>query len=64
MSMRLLPVKNKVSLKVVTRAHWKWQGTEIPYVTYEELIKYLGRKLNTIGEITLPRAKWENGSND
>ena len=58
-SLRILPVKGKRSMKVLTREHWWWGEFPIPLLDFEKLQKYLGFHIHHDGKIALPRATWK-----
>ena len=59
MSLRMLPVKDKKSMKIVDEVHRCWNDQPIPSMIYETLMKYLGVKFNPIGEIIIPMEEWK-----
>lgn len=59
-SLRVLPVKGKKSMKVVTIVHRKWGGENIPSLTFNDLGKYLGVKLSPLGDVVLPFEQWRD----
>ena len=58
-SLKVLPVKGKKSMKVITEIHRYWKGEPIPSITFKELGKYLGLHVNHAGKVELPRRLWE-----
>ena len=58
LSLRILPVKGKRSMKVVTTDHRYWKGIPIPTMDYDHLAKYLGVRIDPEGSIKLPMEKW------
>ena len=58
-SLRVLPVKGKNSMKVVTREHRWWGNLPIPSLDFEKLQKYLGVYIRHDGKIALPRSVWK-----
>ena len=58
-SMRVLPVKGKKSMKVITEEHRKWCQQGIASLDIEKLAKYLGVNIRHNGGIILPRKEWE-----
>ena len=58
-SLRVLPVKGKKS-KVVTSTHRYWGIVEIPSITFDDLLKYLGVQITPTGNVQLPRKTWED----
>ena len=57
-SMRILPVKGKKNMKVVTATHRKWNESPIPTLDFKRLSKYLGVHIRINGEIALPIEEW------
>ena len=58
-SMRLLPVKGKKSMKVVTDTHRYWNDVPIPTLNFEKFSKYLGVFIKYDGEVALPITEWK-----
>lgn len=52
-SLRLLPVKDKKSMKNIERIHRYFNQEEIPSITYTTLAKYLGIYINPRGNVIL-----------
>ena len=57
-SLRVVPVKGKQSMKVVTSTHRKWGNEGIPSITFKDLVRYLGINLKPDGSMELPRKLW------
>ena len=57
-SMRVVPVKGKQSMKVITRIHGQWGTQNIPSITFQDLVKYLGANIQPDGSVKLPSATW------
>ena len=57
-SLRVLPVKGKKSMKVISQIHRWWGKLTIPSLNFEKLQKYLGVFIRHDGKISLPRAEW------
>ena len=55
-SLRVLPVKGKSSMKVITREHRWWGNLPIPSLDFKKLQKYLGVHIRHDGKIALPRS--------
>ena len=53
-------MKGKKSMKVVTRTHRYWGNVEIPSITFDDLLKYLGVCITPTGNVQLPRKKCED----
>ena len=47
------------TVKVITDDHRWWKGEAIPTMSNTKLSKYLGVKLNPIGEVTIPWDLWD-----
>ena len=60
LSFRATTVKDKKSFKVYDDTHRWWENVPLPSLTYENLCKYLGIKLNPLGEVVLPIEQWNN----
>ena len=58
-SLRVLPVKGKRSMKVITPEHRWWGELPIPSVYFDNLQKYLGVYIQHDGKIALPRSGWK-----
>ena len=58
-SLRVLPVKGKKSMKVLTRPHRCWNDLPIPSLDFNKLQKYLGTHIHHDGKIWLPRTTWK-----
>ena len=58
-SLRVLLIKGTTSIKVITRVHRQWGTIDIPVINFEDLPKYLGVDITPIGNVRLPRKKWE-----
>ena len=58
-SLKVLPVKGKKSMKVITEIHRYWKGEPIFSISFKELGKYLGLHVNHAGKVELPRRLWE-----
>ena len=58
LSIRMLPVKGRKSLKVVTETHRWWKGKALPTMDFVTLSKYLGVKIDPDGAIALPMDEW------
>ena len=58
-SLRVLPVKGKSSMKVITREHRWWGNLPIPSLDLEKLQKYLGIHIRHDAKIALPRSVWK-----
>ena len=57
--MRVLPVKEKKSMKVTTEEHSKWCQQSIASLDFEKLAKYLGVNICHDSGIILSRKEWE-----
>ena len=57
-SLRVVPAGKK-AMKVITTVHRRWGNEEIPRITFQELVKYLGVDLHPDGSVKLPRETWE-----
>ena len=58
-SLRVLPVKGKRSMKVITPEHRWWGELPIPSLDFDNLQKYLGVYIQHDGKIALPRSGWK-----
>ena len=58
LSMRMLPVKGKISLKVITEPHQWWKESALPTMDFETLSKYLGVRIDPDGVTMLPMEEW------
>ena len=59
-SLKVLPVKGKKAIKVITEIHRHyWKGQQIPSINFEKLGKYLGLHINHAGKVELPRKLWK-----
>ena len=58
-SLRVLPVKGKCSMKVITREHRWWGEFPIPSLDLVMLQKYLGVYIRHDGKIALLKASWK-----
>ena len=58
-SLRCVPAGKKRTLKVVTEKHRQWGSEDIPSITFEDLVKYLGVEIRPDGSVKIPRATWE-----
>ena len=58
-SMRVVPVKGKKSMKVVTKCHRKWNNHPIQTIDFNRLSKYLGVYIPKDGEAALTKEEWD-----
>ena len=58
-SMRVVPVKGKKSMKVVTKCHRKWNNHPIETIDFNRLSKYLGVYIPKDGEAALTKEEWD-----
>lgn len=58
-SLKVLPLKGKTSMKVVTKAHQHCIGQAIPSINFEKLGKYLGLQIDQTGKVNLQRNLWK-----
>ena len=59
-SLRVIPVAKKQSMKVITAVHRKWGNEGIPSITFKDLARYLGVDIRPDGSVHLPRQTWIN----
>ena len=57
-SRRVLPVKVKKNMKVLTTCHRKRNKKSIPTLDFKRLSKYLGVYVHIVGEVALSIAEW------
>ena len=58
-NLKVLPVKGKKSMKVVTKGHQHWRGQAMPSINFEKLGKYLGLQTDHTEKVNLPRNLWK-----
>ena len=58
-SMRMLPVNEKKSMKVVTDTHRYWNEVPKPTLNFEKFSKYLRVFIKYDGEVALPISEWK-----
>ena len=58
-SLRVVPAGKKKAMKVMTTIHKRWGNEEIPSITFQDLVKYLGVELHPDGSVKLLRQLWE-----
>ena len=58
-SLRVVPAGKKKAIKVMTTIHRRWGNEEIPSITFQDLVKYLGVELHPDGSVKLLRQLWE-----
>ena len=58
-SLRVVPAGKKKAMKVMTTIHRRWGNEEIPSITFQDLVKYLGVELHPDGSVKLLRQLWE-----
>ena len=58
-SLRVVPAGKKKTIEVMTTIHRRWGNEEIPSITFQDLVKYLGVELQPDGSVKLPRQLWE-----
>ena len=59
-SLRILPVRDKVSMKVISETHRWWQEISIPSTDFDHLSSYLCVKLRPDERIDLLRQEWKD----
>lgn len=57
-SLRVVPVPKKKSMKVITKSHTQCGTENIPSITFKDLVKYLGVEIQPDGTVKLPRELW------
>ena len=60
MSLRVVPVSKKQSMKVITKHHQNWRDEKMPSIISEDLARSLGEDIQPEGNVRLPRALWES----
>ena len=58
-SLRVVPAGKKKTMKMMTTIDTRWGNKEIPSITFQILVKYLGVELHPDGSVKLPRQLWE-----
>ena len=58
-SLKVLPVKGKKAMKVITEIHRHWKGQPNPNINFEKLGKYLRLHINHTRKVELPRKLWK-----
>ena len=58
-NMRVLPVKGKKSMKVLTDTHRCWNEVPMPTLNFEKFSKYLAVFITYDGEVALPITEWK-----
>ena len=58
-SLKVLPVKVKKAMKVITEIHRHWKGQQIPSINFEKLGKYLRLHINHTRKVEIPRKFWK-----
>ena len=57
-SLRVVPVPKKKSMKVITKSHTQCGTENIPSITLKDLVKYLGVEIQPDRTVKLPRELW------
>ena len=58
-SLKVLSIKGKKAMKVITKVHQYWKGQPIPNINFEKLGRDLRLYINHEGRVKLPRNLWK-----